>query len=60
MGEPEEVGVGTRVVAVGYSGGDYAVSEAEIRGLFTCACDGGRVIQTSAHFDPGARLSVVT
>jgi hypothetical protein len=54
MGEPEDVGVGTWVVAIGYPGGDYAVSEGEIKGLFTCACDGGRVIQTSAHFDPGA------
>jgi len=54
IGEPEAARVGLPVVAVGYSGGSFAVSEGTVKGLFTCACDGGRVIQTSAHFDPGA------
>ena len=46
--------VGETVYAVGYSGGSYRVSRGQIKGLFTCACDGGKVIQTSAPFDPGA------
>lgn len=54
IAEPEDARVGIRVFAVGYPGGDFAVSEGQVKGLFTCACDGGRVIQTSAHFDPGA------
>jgi hypothetical protein len=54
MAEPEVARVGLRVFAVGYPGGDFAVSAGGIIGLFTCACDGGRVIQTSAYFDPGA------
>jgi serine protease Do len=51
---PQDAKVGTRVVAAGFSGGEFTVSEGQIKGLFTCACDGGRVIQTSASFDPGA------
>lgn len=54
IAEPEDAKVGIRVFAVGYPGGKFAVSEGGIKGLFSCACDGGRVIQTSAHFDPGA------
>ena len=54
MAEPEDARVGIRVFAVGYPGGSFAVSEGQVKGLFTCACDGGRVIQTSAYFDPGA------
>ncbi|MDP2028536.1 MAG: trypsin-like peptidase domain-containing protein [Thiobacillus sp.] len=54
IGEPEDARVGIPVVAAGYSGGNFAVSKGEVKGLFTCACDGGRVIQTSAHFEPGA------
>ncbi len=42
------------MVAVGYPGGRFQVSSGQVKGLFTCACDGGRVIQTSAQFDPGA------
>lgn len=54
IAEPGDAKVSIPVVAVGYSGGKFAVSEGYVKGLFTCACDGGRVIQTSAHFDPGA------
>lgn len=54
MAEPEDAQVGIRVFAVGYPGGDFAVSEGRVKGLFTCICDGGRVIQTSAYFAPGA------
>jgi hypothetical protein len=51
---PLSARVGLDVVAVGYSAGQFKVSSGRIKGLFTCACDGGRVIQTSAPFDPGA------
>jgi hypothetical protein len=51
---PDRARVGTPAVAVGYSGGRFNVSRGQVKGLFTCACDGGRVIQTSAAFDPGA------
>lgn len=51
---PESYGVGTAVTAVGYSQGRFATSQGAIKGLFSCACDGGRVIQTSAGFEPGA------
>jgi hypothetical protein len=54
MAEPEDARVGIRVFAVGYPGGSFAVSEGRIKGLFSCVCDGGRVIQTSAYFAPGA------
>lgn len=45
--------VGMPVVAAGYSDGQFKVSAGFVKGLFTCACDGGKVIQTSAAFDPG-------
>jgi hypothetical protein len=51
---PLSAKVGLAVAAVGYSAGQFKVSSGQIKGLFTCACDGGRVIQTSAPFDPGA------
>ena len=51
---PERVRVGMSVVAVGYPGGGFRVSTGRVKGLYTCACDGGRVIQTSAAFGPGA------
>jgi len=54
IAEPGETKVGLEVFAVGYSGGNFAVSKGGVKGLFSCACDNGRVIQTSAHFDPGA------
>jgi len=54
ISEPRDARVGIPVYAVGYSGGKFAVSEGNVKGLFTCACDGGRVIQTSAQFDSGA------
>lgn len=46
--------VGMKVMAVGYPGGKFAVSEGKIIGLHECECDGGKVIQTSAPFDRGA------
>lgn len=46
--------VGQAVYAVGYSGGTFTVTQGQVKGLFTCACDGGKVIQTSAEFNPGA------
>lgn len=49
-----ETRVGMEVVAVGYPGGKFAVSPGKIIGLHHCECDGGKVIQTSAHFDRGA------
>ncbi len=45
---------GHRVTAVGYSDGRFRISEGEIRGLHSCPCEGGRIIQTTAPFDPGA------
>jgi hypothetical protein len=54
MAEPEDAKVGLGVIAVGYPGGKFAVSQGGVKGLFSCACDGGRVIQTSAYFGPGA------
>lgn len=46
--------VGMKVVAVGFTSGRFRISEGRIKGLHTCPCDGGRVIQTSASFDRGA------
>ncbi len=46
--------VGLNVVAVGYPGGEFAVSPGKVVGLHACECDGGKVIQTSAPFDRGA------
>lgn len=54
MVELGQTRVGLNVVAAGYSGGTYAISEGRIVGLHTCECDGGKVIQTSAPFDRGA------
>lgn len=54
IADPGQTLVGHPVQAVGYSGGTFTVTQGHIKGLFTCACDGGRVIQTSARFDPGA------
>ena len=54
IAEPDSTKVGQSVYAVGYSGGKFTVNKGHIKGLFTCACDGGKVIQTSAQFDPGA------
>jgi len=54
MAEPDDAKVGLGVFAVGYPGGTFAVSQGGVKGLFSCACDGGRVIQTSAYFGPGA------
>lgn len=54
IAEPGQIKVGARVFAAGYSDGQFAVSQGNVKGLFTCACDGGKVIQTSAPFEPGA------
>lgn len=54
MAEPGDAKVGLDVFAVGFPGGNFAVSKGGVKGLFSCACDGGRVSQASAHFDPGA------
>ena len=49
-----EVHTGLAVQAVGFSGRRFQISNGMIKGLHPCACDGGKVIQTSASFDPGA------
>lgn len=54
IAEPGSTRVGQRVYAVGYPGGTLTATHGTIKGLFTCACDGGKVIQTSAGFEPGA------
>lgn len=54
MIETGQTRVGMNVMAAGYPGGEFAVSEGKIVGLHSCECDGGRVIQTSAAFDRGA------
>jgi serine protease Do len=54
IAEPDGTQVGQSVYAVGYSGGTFTVSRGQIKGLYTCPCYDGRVIQTSARFDPGA------
>lgn len=46
--------VGMKVIAVGYSGGKFRLSQGTVVGMYTCECDGGKVIQTSAQFDRGA------
>jgi hypothetical protein len=54
VAEAENVTVGLASVAVGYSAGLFKISRGHVKGLFNCACDGGKVIQTSSQFDPGA------
>jgi Trypsin-like serine proteases, typically periplasmic, contain C-terminal PDZ domain len=54
MAEPDDARVGADVFAVGYPDGKFKVSSGAVKGLYSCECDGGRVIQTSAAFDPGA------
>ena len=54
MIELGETRVGLEVAAVGWPGGEFAVSRGRVIGLHACECDGGRVIQTSAPFDRGA------
>ena len=46
--------VGLSVSAVGYSGGEFNLSRGKVVGMYTCECDGGKVIRTSAAFDRGA------
>lgn len=52
--DPEGTKVGQTVYAVGYSDGKFTVNKGHIKGLYTCPCSGGKVIQTSAQFNPGA------
>jgi serine protease Do len=54
MGGAENIRVSIPVYAVGYSNGKFRASSGNIKGLYLCACDGGRVIRVSAPFDPGA------
>lgn len=54
VAEPEGIKVGQSVYAAGYSGGLFTVNEGHIKGLYNCPCGGGKVIQTSAQFNPGA------
>ena len=54
MARADAARVGMRVLAVGYTDGRFAVHSGQVKGLHTCPCDGGRVIQTSASFDRGA------
>jgi hypothetical protein len=54
IAEPDKIKVGLSAYAVGYSGGKFSVNRGHIKGLYTCPCGGGRVIQTSAEFHPGA------
>jgi tetratricopeptide (TPR) repeat protein len=54
IAEPDATRVGQSVYAAGYSGGTFSVNKGQIKGLYTCPCGGGEVIQTSAEFDPGA------
>lgn len=46
--------VGLEVSAVGYSDGHFRLTRGKVIGLYTCECDGGKVIQTSAQFNRGA------
>jgi serine protease Do len=54
IADPDSRRVGQAVVAAGYSGGGFSLGAGRVKGLFSCACDGGQVIQTSAVFAPGA------
>jgi hypothetical protein len=54
MAPQEAIRVGVPVYAVGYSGGQFTMSAGFVKGLYVCACDGGRVIRVSAPFEPGA------
>ena len=54
MAPLEEIRVGIPVYAVGYSGGQFKMSAGFVKGLYICACDGGKVIRVSAPFEPGA------
>jgi serine protease Do len=54
VSDPTTTKVGIAVVAAGYSNKRFKVTQGEIKHLYTCPCDGGRVIQTSATFDHGA------
>lgn len=54
IAEPDGTRVGQSVYAVGHTGGTFTVSRGKIKGLYTCPCYDGKVIQTSAQFNPGA------
>lgn len=46
--------VGLNVSAAGFSGGEFRLTHGKVVGMYTCECDGGKIIQTSAQFDRGA------
>ncbi len=54
MARSDDIRISTPVVAAGYSGGTFKTTSGHIKGLYLCACDGGRVIRVSAPFEPGA------
>jgi len=54
VAEPVELRVGMPVYAAGYTMGEFSVRPGQIKGLHSCPCASGRVIQTSAPFDRGA------
>lgn len=54
IAEPDGTRVGQGVYSAGYSGGKFSANRGLIKGLYTCPCGGGKVIQTSAGFDRGA------
>lgn len=54
MAPQGDIRVGVPVYAVGYSDGRFTMSAGFVKGLYVCACDGGRVIRVSAPFAPGA------
>lgn len=54
MIEMGQTKVGLEVIAVGYPGGNLSITSGRVIGLYSCECDGGKVIQTSASFDQGA------
>jgi serine protease Do len=54
LADTKLIRVGDTVVAAGYSDKRFSVSQGKIKDLYTCPCNGGRVIQTSATFEPGA------
>lgn len=45
---------GMPVLAAGYSGGTFAITQGMVKGLHVCPCDDGKIIQTTAAFDMGA------
>lgn len=50
----DTITTGQPVRAAGYSDGILRIETGSIRGLHPCPCDGGKVIQTTTPFEPGA------